>query len=246
MLLTTMEEIFEHPGQYRANVYYRNGRKQSRRVLVEPDMRRFGVWDRRRRTLGRFYFTMHDEVTAIEPVIQAIQPEAVKWQKSWEKAQKMLEESGLWGDLLEEIRTGLDIGFEKICKAYGLYWEYSHKDESQCIRLIREVDPRLVSISEEGKEYANTSIIWVMNVPAKIKKMYFGKRDNNYYLGRIAYAMENEEKYETPRVVAGYDVSFEYNPDVEKAWYREGFRGCGNGHYYYALNATHALFSEDD
>ena len=29
-------------------------------------------------------------------------------------------------------------------------------------------------------------------------------------------------------------------------WYSKEFKGCGNGHYYLALDATHTIFVEDD
>jgi hypothetical protein len=60
-------------------------------------------------------------------------------------------------------------------------------------------------------------------------------------------ARDMEEKKECSyRGDNGYDASFSYNPKLNKAWYSEEFRGCGNGHYYVALNSTHCLFVEDD
>lgn len=43
-----------------------------------------------------------------------------------------------------------------------------------------------------------------------------------------------------------YDVGFSYNPKQKKAWYSEEFKNCSNGHYYLALNNTHAFFIEND
>ena len=34
--------------------------------------------------------------------------------------------------------------------------------------------------------------------------------------------------------------------EKEKVWSSEELRGCGNGHYYIALDANTALFVEDD
>lgn len=84
----------------------------------------------------------------------------------------------------------------------------------------------------------------------KIKKMIFHKSKwQNYItaekLKQIAYAMDNKEKFHTSGR-NGYDVSFEYNPELNRAWYSEEYSGCGNGHYYLALNRTHAMYCEDD
>jgi hypothetical protein len=75
--------------------------------------------------------------------------------------------------------------------------------------------------------------------------MNFGRFTNNEQLKIIKEALKNK-KETSASGRTNYDVSFSYNPTVQKAWYSEEFRGCGNGHYYLALDATHALFYEDD
>lgn len=79
----------------------------------------------------------------------------------------------------------------------------------------------------------------------KTKSIYFGKFNNDIEKYEIADALANERPYYT-RVQAGYDVSFQYDPKTKHAWYSEEYRGCGNGHYYIALDANMALFVEDD
>ena len=45
-----------------------------------------------------------------------------------------------------------------------------------------------------------------------------------------------------------YDNSYEvrFDEDYAKGWYSEEYKNCSNGHYYYLLDETHALFGEDD
>lgn len=83
---------------------------------------------------------------------------------------------------------------------------------------------------------------------AKVVKMRFTKRAgmfNDECFKRIKNSMENKTdcKFSSYN---GYDVSFEYNAKRNKAWYALEYRNCGNGHYFIALNDTHALFVEDD
>lgn len=90
-----------------------------------------------------------------------------------------------------------------------------------------------------------------MVMDCKIKKMSFHKysfqkHDTEYVLGRIANAIDNKEKYISGKYYNGYDVSVEYNPEKNGAWYSEEFKDCGNGHYYLMLNRTHAVHYEDD
>lgn len=85
----------------------------------------------------------------------------------------------------------------------------------------------------------------------KIKKMCFHKgrwnaQDTEHILNSIAEAIDNKVNYRSPRCDNGYDVSFEYVADGRKAWYSEEYRNCGNGHYYIALNRTHAIYWEKD
>lgn len=175
-----------------------------------------------------------------------------KWVRSWTNVLKRLEKSGLWEDVAKDVRIALSIGIDKIKQAYIIDAEFNHnsnlsyqeEDRLQAER-IKEIDERLVGHREDGTIYADTSIIWYMNNPAKVKKMYFGKYINESKLKLIEEALKNKtecHEYAT----AGYDVSFSYNPEHNRAWYSEEYRGCGNGHYYLALDATHALFYEND
>jgi len=89
-----------------------------------------------------------------------------------------------------------------------------------------------------------------MHKPAKVKKMHFGRKWlNDNKLAQIELNLKDKNKvtiWSDGRLTNGYDVTFNYQPEDNKAWYSEEYRGCGNGHYYLALDATHALFYEDD
>lgn len=199
--------------------------------------------------------TPHDmqqiaKIEIIEKVKTPVDKEK-QWRRSWEKVVKRLEKSGLWAELLEEKKIGLAVGYENITKAYELYWKRDDnldwkENELKKIENIKNVDSRLIKINEDGNEQVNTGIIWHMNHKAKVKKMNFGQWDNKRVLSEIKQALEEDQKYSTGRYQVQYDVSYEYNPEVKKAWYSEEYRDCGNGHYYLALDETHALYYETD
>lgn len=101
--------------------------------------------------------------------------------------------------------------------------------------------------------YSNLNSFFQHNwflIDGKIKKMTFHKGKNDKFitesiLKEINAAMQNKTPY-SAKGKNGYDVSFEYDPSLQKAWYSEEYKDCGNGHYYLALNDTHAIFCEDD
>ena len=166
-----------------------------------------------------------------------------KWEDGWKKVKTKLEASGLWENVIKEIDIVLDIGYEKMQLLYEKYWNI--EDKNKQIEYIKQVDKRLIGLNDKGEEYIITNLIWSYAGLSQVKKMYFGKYENNNVLEKIQNAMQNKIKI-SEHGRASYDVSFEYNPEHNRAWYSEEYKGCGNGHYYIALNNTHALFSEND
>jgi hypothetical protein len=178
-----------------------------------------------------------------------------KWVRSWTNVLTRLEQSGLWEEVAEDVRTALAVGHDKLEQAYTQYWvNYPDVDYQEHDRLnaeaIKKIDERLVGYREDGTPYADTNIIWYMHVVARVKKMHFGKKWlNSKELEDIANALKNKQPIRVGtdgRITGGYDVSYNYQPEDNKAWYSEEYRRCGNGHYYLGLDATHALFYEDD
>lgn len=192
-----------------------------------------------------YEFTLQSNITDLKLVKKSKKTEKEKWESSWLKVIQTLEKSGLWTELLQTYKIGFDIGYDKIKEASQITGNYRLADgyeenRKKQIELIRQIDSRLVS--ENGY---NTDILWHMDRPAVVKKMYFGKFSNA--LQHIAEAVKNNEKYSTGRHYNGsYDASFEYNPEIKKAWYSEEYKDCGNGHYYLALSDTHAVYYEKD
>jgi hypothetical protein len=210
------------------------------------------VMHERRKRYG-FYVTWSSFKCIIFPEKKATEND--KWVRSWTNVLNRLEKSGLWEEVASDVRTALDVGLDKIKQAYNIDNEYDNSidytenNNRQAIK-IQAIDARLVGSREDGTLYTDTSIVWYMNKEAKVKKMHFGKKWlNDKELEDIANALENKLPIQVGtdgRITGGYDVSYNYQPEDNKAWYREEYRGMGNGHYYLALDATHALFYEDD
>ena len=98
---------------------------------------------------------------------------------------------------------------------------------------------------EDGNLFFETDYIHEKS-DAKLKTMYFGKHDNHYVKECISNALAEKRRYCSGRYRTSYDVSFEYDPSRNMAWYSEEYKDCGNGYYYIALDANTALFIEKD
>jgi hypothetical protein len=128
--------------------------------------------------------------------------------------------------------------------AYDQYWKL---DDQEKINYFKNLNSKLIGINDEGREFVKSNIIWSYSKLPKVKKMRFedNSERNEIKLACIKIAMLKKTTYsESGRT--NYDISFNYKPEANKAWYSEEFKDCGNGHYYVALDSTHCLFIEDD
>jgi len=199
----------------------------------------------------KYGYSLRDDVRYIKDIIEikSRTTESDRWLKGINKAISLLEHSGLWKDMLNDLKIARDIGHNKLQQAYKTtdmkFKEDYKENQDEIVKNIKLIDSRLIDTDKTtGKEFYKTSILWYMVRTPKIKKMYFGKYKEDL-LNRIKQKMRKKEKC-SERGQASYDVSFEYNPDTDRAWYSEEFRKCGNGHYYLALDDTYAMFYEDD
>lgn len=237
MELKQAEEIVKAGGSgpYRVKIA---GKSQYIRLFYN-DAYGLCVYKRRSHRRG-FQVTYHDTGTweSLSPK-ESILNAAQRWKRSWQKVEKYLAASGFWKERLNAVRLGLEIGYEKIQQASKA--DHAGPYET-CKERILAIDPRLT----------DTFLYWNMSRPAKVKAMYFSKfhERNARYRKQIAEAVA-QKKALSVHDQASYDTTFEYKPFSEAqggpaAWYSEEFRGCGNGHYYIALDGVHALFMEDD
>ena len=174
-----------------------------------------------------------------------------KWQKRVRTVIKGLEENDLFPDLLEKYRNLLNMSLEDKKEISRIYWELpfgtmQKKTPEDAQKIVDEYFGEYVSkypFIFTGSGNINTFYFWEMS-EATLKTMYFGYR-NKEEKENIRYALDTRQPYKT-RANTSYDVSFSYDPEKKKAVYAEEYKGCGNGHYYLAINSSQALFCEND
>lgn len=171
-----------------------------------------------------------------------------EWYKRLLRAIDCMESSGLWPDVLQQLKTIVDSGmtWDDRNMLADLYW--AHVDSSSANqefdRLMKQYPH---AFTEDVNGHVRVDSFYASEVPGCVlKSMYFGKFLNKEEKERIAAALGNKQDYSSGRIHAGYDVTFTYETTKNKAWYSEEYRNCGNGHYYIALDASTALFVEND
>lgn len=241
---------------YDQKVYVPLEDKHPRRAVLEDENTVF-VYNQRSHRYGQRlsidYFVSAFMVDYVEA------DAATKWERRVKNVVKKLSASGLWPNIKQEFEQLLQIGYERRQRLHDLYWDdswdkyklindgdidrFNTAFEQHYGELMNEI-PFVFYKSENGWWNLNTFFIFEMS-DAKTKSMYFGKYGNRRIKDEIADAMMHKRRH-TARARTSYDVSFEYDPEKNKAWYSEEYKDCGNGHYYIAIDANTALFCEDD
>ena len=195
--------------------------------------------------------------------------EKEEWETAYKKIIKLLSKSNLWPNILERSKKILEYGYDvwkeivdlaHKCGAFDYIKEkyainiYSDLNEEERNSYVAEANQEMYGeLIEKYPEYFYDYPYnphfneWEWRIPS-FKSMYFGwdnRRIKEEILSRFNERLEHRvycDKWNR----TGYDVSFSYNPKDQTAFYSEEYRGCGNGHYYLALNHSCALFCEND
>lgn len=191
-----------------------------------------------------------------------------KRRKQLQRIIDMLSQSGLWNDILERTKKFITITdndydnilelnqnrndvFDELIKNNIKYGDENRDEFIQ--KFYKNLFGDYINkypFLFETKHYSLFLEQYECGIP-KIKTMNFGsKYINDLERQKIKNAMYSKTPYGT-FAYTNYDVSFSYKPksdndNIERAWYSEEYKGCGNGHYYLALDNEHALYCEDD
>ena len=184
-------------------------------------------------------------------VIETPEEADAKWHKKVAKVIKRLETSGLWPELLEKYRNLYQMTLEDKNFISTQYWKLEPWKHGRTAegrqKELEETFGTLIAkypFVFPGNGTINTFYIWEQS-EARTKSMYFGKWRNKAVKERIKNALETKTRFSADER-ASYDVSFEYDPEKNMAWYAEEYKDCGNGHYYIAIDGNTALFCEND
>ena len=210
--------------------------------FTTTDDGRIFVFAPHKKRYGKYY--TKKEFDTIFTVIQSIS-ENDKWHNRLKNAVKALEKSGLWSDILTTYLNLLNVNLNDKEELKKTYYDdsISETDKQSIYRKYEKKYPFMFK-EHNGQLILQTEYTDDLS-DCHTKSMYFGKYDNKSVKENIEKAIQNKTAYKH-HCRTTYDVNFEYSPNLNKAWYSEEFKNCGNGHYYLAIGNSSAIFYEDD
>ena len=191
------------------------------------------------------------------PAIPTAEEETEKWHKRIKRVLKEIDKTGLWkGSDMERIfRNLLSVSLADKREIERIYWQEAkyingkRTLSEEKMRPFMEKYPFMFQIDKEDEITPDPDWSYIDSLSeCKLKSAYFGGC-NARYKEKIKDHITRKENL-TLRAYTSYDVTFEMEFDREdgipRAWYSEEYRNCGNGHYYLAVSETCAIFCEDD
>lgn len=208
-----------------------NGKKHNLRLFTNGDL--IGEYGKGMRHRGYgVSISCVMEWESIDIPVKDKKTNGEKLRKTMTTAVKYLRASGLWENLRTSMDYLLSLSDVELDKVYDLavhsYDGYRKYCEKNNIHLSSD---ELFGLSRGA-----------------IKSINYHSWERDEVRERFAKAIAEKTDYRH-RWEKGYDNSIECklcNDGTMCAWYSEEYRGCGNGHYYLALDERHAMFCEND
>lgn len=192
------------------------------------------------------------------PAIPTAEEETEKWHKRIKRVLKEIDKTGLWkgSDMEKTFRNLLSVSLSDKKEIEKIYWHEAkyingkRTIDEEKMKPFMEKYPFMFQTNQEDELTSNPKFSYIDGLSeCKLKSTYFGKGSNARHKERIRDYIARKENL-TLRAYTNYDVTFEMDFDREdgipRAWYSEEYKGCGNGHYYLAVSETCAVFCEND
>lgn len=153
------------------------------------------------------------------------------------QAQKMLEQSGLWANIKQEIDAFLELSEQQqrqmvkdiTTDCYNLFFKEARTGGKYEKFISYQI----------FESFAAKTCFKTIRYKDKLHKAINGLSLQN--------AIERKEEWKG-RWTNGYDceVHVAATENGYRGWYSEEYQGCLNGHYYLLFSPTHAIFYEND
>lgn len=184
--------------------------------------------------------------------------EGAEWHKRLRTAISRLEKSGLWPDVKRAFENLDKVSYEdwvamRNIESGRYQWsenenEWQRKSEEEMDEERRPYFAKYpFCYKPDNNGHLQPEAIYLNEMSeCRLKPMYFGKGSNKAIKEALRKAINDRTGFASGRIKVSYDVSVEYDPAKNAAWYSEEYLNAANGHYYLALDHMTALFCEDD
>lgn len=193
-------------------------------------------------------------ITDIQPVKKQATSPAAMLLKNAKKAAQLLEASGLWPELLAKFKGLASLSeteAEEVLSLAGAIFDarYNTPEKSQAYAAYNGFfEARNIPVYSEYHISQLADKGQIVSVPYD---KWERDRMRQLVAGKIDEAVAGQDK--DFRFQSAWYGSYDYSVSVQtckdgqpRAWYSAEYKNCGNGHYYLLLDASHALFYEND
>jgi len=230
----TRKEIFDYVNENGDGKYefiYADGRKEAFRVFISitGNLCRFFPHSTRR---GYIMYIEDGAITSVRSLKPQAKDKTRIVRNNLKNIVKYTTASGLWPDIKATAEHYLGLDDQEFDRVVNLPCWNDLMDYEKAHGLTHFTDGGLLALS----------------APRTIKAINYHRYERDLIKKEMATAIENKRNF-SHHWYKGYDnsVSCELGQDNRlRAWYSEEYKGCGNGHYYLALDESHALFCEND
>lgn len=189
------------------------------------------------------YYEYKDWVSC-EPIVKSDEGVYKRFKQRIKKAYGLLDKSGLHSSLKNDVFGYILNLTEDECKKLVSLLNYINNHAA---------DPLWSEKMNEIENHYHIAVCRTDMLCAMLGNKCFKSINYEPYMREqenalVAKAIINKEEYHY-RWTKGYDNSIDLGMTVNGDFggtYSEEKRGCGNGHYYLLLDATHAIFYEND
>lgn len=153
--------------------------------------------------------------------------------KNINKVSKMLAKSGLWGEILVGTNKLIELGKDELWTLYNMDFNAYHN-----------------YLSQKGINWFGVDCFHSLTKTNSIKSIPYDKYEREYHKVKVSKMISDGVNDEI-RWNGSYDYRINVSKDeadntIIKGWFSEEYHGTGNGHYYFLLDNSHALFAEND
>lgn len=185
----------------------------------------FNKGSRKRGVLVDHYYNQWRSIVAIDKTVKS---DVVVVRKFLTKTILMLTKSGLWANIKNDFTVLNNLSNDELS-------EYIHADYHG-----RELLNSKYGIGYTVDDLLTTARKGVVSIT-------YNKYERDIVKANFAEAIKNKKEY-NHYWEYNYDcrVSCKQAGNTMMAWYSQEYKGCGNGHYYLAIDESHAIFAEND
>ena len=208
---------------------------------------------------SRGYRLNIDKVESIEAKQKKEQDKYKTFHRNCEKAASLLRASGLWPEICKRMEVQAAMTEQNYNRLMTLWQEYdelyNHRELTydEMNRLQEEKRKEYEAYFTERGATGDWYHFRQLSENKQIVSIPYGKY-NQYDRLRVEQALERARQAEGnfEQETARWRGSYDFSVGVAKrdgnlmGWYSAEYKNCGNGHYYLLLDATHAIYSEDD